>query len=70
MGTKFEAKHAEKIVETFIKIFAAREGLEVKSINVKAIKCNISRLTICGIPLEASLLKKDCKNAQIRIHLI
>ena len=38
MGTKFEAKHAEKIVETFIKIFAEREGLEVKSINVKAIK--------------------------------
>lgn len=38
MGTKFEAKHAEKIVETFIKIFAAREGLEVKSINVKANK--------------------------------
>lgn len=38
MGTKFEAKHAEKIVETFIKIFAAREGLEVKSINVKATK--------------------------------
>ena len=38
MGTKFEAKHAEKIVQTFIKIFAAREGLEVKSINVKATK--------------------------------
>lgn len=38
MGTKFEARHAEKIVETFIKIFAEREGLEVKSINVKATK--------------------------------
>ena len=38
LETKFEARHAEKIVETFIKIFAAREGLEVTAINVKATK--------------------------------